>query len=362
MRKTILCSRYVVLASFIICNAIICSVAIWNFSIGQSAGVNLRVDIFLTVLGALALLFVFPIGCIDILHMDSVTSCVWFECLWIGIFAILEFSGAIAVSSIDTSSMCAPAVVALLGNSCSSTRVLMAFSWTCSISLFSYFFLLLLACVAYAKEDPQIWHCKVRRFPEASLRSLRGASPSPTQNHPAIVAPKPRRAVPAAMYAYRSGLSSQYDIEHFRPPTPVEESSRPPVPDIIAWRQTIESTHLVEPTYPAMSFYPQHMQGILTNPSLTRPPKIPPPSRPSLPPLPPPPPPPSVDRLRAATLPLHGKWASPESTHPQAVGNVVGPSGGSSYPRPKPTGPRSRSNSHDWRRLEPPTGQFRSRP
>lgn len=341
MRKIILCSRYLLFAVFIVCNAIICSVAIWNFSIGQSAGVNLHVDIFQTVLGALALVFVFPLGFIDIIGVDSVTSRVWFECLWIGVFASLEFAGAVAVSSISPGLMCAPAIKALLGNSCSSTQVLLAFSWICSICLICYFFLLIVTAAVYARKDPRIWHYKVCRFPNASPQSLRSAVPSPMYKNPTIVAPKPRRVVPAAMYAYRSGLDSQYDIEHFQPPTP---QSKAPSRDPSSRRHTTRSVRHPEPTYPAMAFYPQHMQNILTNPPVARSIQIP-----ELPPSPPPPPPPQhvVEWLRT----LHDRR---ESTQLPAQAHTVGPSSRAPPPpRSKPTGPRSRSNSRDWRRLEP---------
>jgi hypothetical protein len=91
----------------------------------------------------------------------------------------------------------------------------------------------------------------------------------------------------------------------------------------------MQNTPVDDPTYPAISFYPQYMQSILTTPSLARTRTY----EPSPSPAP-------AQQLRAATLPLHAKRTAPKPTH-------------APHARPKPTGPRSRSNSCDWRRLEP---------
>lgn len=197
-----------------------------------------------------------------------------------------------------------------------------------------YFILLVSLTVAQEEKHPQIWQSNVRNFPDYSQQVLRATYP--VFNQPTIVAPTPRRAVPAAMYAYRSGLSSQYDIEHFQPPSPVRKPSRPP-----ASRPSSQSTRPPSISCPALSFYPQHMQSILMSPSLTQLPlmsEVPP----TLPPC-----------LHTATLPLNAKRRDPGFTHLPAVGNTVRPSNGFSHTRPKPTGPRSQSNSREWYRPEP---------
>jgi len=200
-----------------------------------------------------------------------------------------------------------------------STKVLMAFSWTGAVCLTVYFFLLVISSLVQIDQHPKIWHYNVRHFPETSPRWLR--TPSPVSNQPTIVAPTPRRAVPAAMYAYRSGLNSEYDIEHFQPPG---ECSKP---DMAPRYHSMSSTRLAALTYPDRSFYPQHMQSALASSSSKRP-YTTPVSSPSLPPC-----------LYNATRPLHAKRRDPESTQLLAVGNAVGPSG-FSHLRPKPTGPR----------------------
>ena len=228
----------------------------------------------------------------------------------------------------------------------------MAFSWICCIFrmsfyclvqgpridpsrvlVFSYFFLLIFTAVAHTREDPEVWHCRVRRFPQNSSQRLRSATVSPRFDHPGIVAPKPCRVVPTAIYTYRSSLSSHYDTGQFQSPTPVEEP-------VAAWRRQMQNTRrLSDSSCFAISFYPQHMQTILAAPPVTRPPQTSelPSSRPS---------PPVVGSL-PATQPLRGKWTNREKAHLPAGGNndTVGDSNPSSRPRPKPTGPRSRSNS-----------------
>ncbi|KAF9821387.1 hypothetical protein IEO21_00633 [Rhodonia placenta] len=85
--------RYFVFVLFIVCNIVLCSVSAWNLSIALAVQftTSIEVDAVAIAMGAVGLVFILPILFIDVLRKQSVTRHVWFECLWVGVFALLEF-------------------------------------------------------------------------------------------------------------------------------------------------------------------------------------------------------------------------------------------------------------------------------
>lgn len=133
-----------------------------------------------------------------------------------------------------------------------------------------YLSLLFILSLMHSRYDPSIWHRYIRKSPwSGSRQTLSSAPTSPSRprflkKSPSIVAPKPQRAVPPAMYAYRSGLGSEYEIEHYHPPTPVIRPepvlAAAPLPtDLEANLQAANNT------FP--SLYPQFMRSTVTTPS-----------------------------------------------------------------------------------------------
>ena len=93
----------------------------------------------------------------------------------------------------------------------------------CRYTVLGYFALLLVSATLEHKSDKTIWQCSVRKFlgrksiPDpASLASLPTFR---TQVPISIAAPRPRRIIPIPDLAlsHRSGLSLEYEIEHFQP-------------------------------------------------------------------------------------------------------------------------------------------------
>jgi len=321
--------RYLVFGLLVICNAILCSVAVWNLSLAQSVGQSLQVDAFLTFMGALALLFIFTIIFIEILRKNAVTGRLWFEISWVGLFWVMELSGATALSAMTPNFLCAQS--ALIGNAaCTSTHVLLAFSWLTTGILLVY--LLSLVCTAIIRQnrDPQIWHASVIELCWCDTRhDLRSAPASPNLPRflktPQLIAPQPRHPPPIAVYAYRAGMGPEYQIEHFRPPSPVAER---PVPSMPATAYS---------SMPASSLYPQHLRSSL-------PLQLPRPS-----PASPPPPLGNWPRPNAVDQPLRSKRKSPPITFRSSDTNFApGPvlASSSSMPRSKPSDPRRSSNEH----------------
>jgi hypothetical protein len=147
----------------------------------------------------------------------------------------------------------------LVEDGCTSTRVLMAFTWICTATLFCYFVTLFVTTFIRQKTHPRIWHSNIRDLP--SFGSLRLVSPStPTlprfkHNTPTIVAPKPRHPAPARLiYSYRSGLSSEYEIEHYNPSNQAASQVAPSFP---------AAPPPVTQGYSVASLYPQYMHSTL---------------------------------------------------------------------------------------------------
>ncbi|KAG6878687.1 hypothetical protein C0993_011502 [Termitomyces sp. T159_Od127] len=89
---------------------------------------------------------------------------------------------------------------------------------------------------------------------------------------PSIVAPKPQRPLPVAIFTNRAGLNSQYEIESYATPQPTEA----PLPTFTPPPALLSMMHkpldpydeTYEPQPPTPSLYPQQVQGAIT-PSIT---------------------------------------------------------------------------------------------
>jgi len=309
MDKVLLVARYTSFGLFIICNAIICSVAVWNLSLAQPLGWNLPIDLYLIFLGAFGLGFGFVLMFIQLIVSNGFTSKMWFECIWVGVLCIMNLAGAAASLAILPDVMCQPDGIPIVRNrnpflpfvgrqqvpdSCTSTRVLIAFTWISSITLLAYFFLLTTLGFLQMKRDPKIWSRNVRSVQYSDVRSpLPSAPPSPSAPRfkiphkstmaSKIAAPRPRHAIHPKLYAYRSGLGTEYEIEHYRPvasPIPRQaepvssELAVPPVaaPPILERNLSIQGAAGTS----SSPFYPQYMHSALSaNPShpvVTQPP------------------------------------------------------------------------------------------
>lgn len=255
--KTILIPfRYFVFAAFIVCNAIICSTAVWNLALSQEAGHPLSVDVFVTLVGAAALAFIFALIIIELVKRESVTGRVWFECLWVGFFSILEFCAAVALSAIGPGVMCSAIVTEFIVDSCTSTRVVLAFSWICTIILLGYLTLLTVSVYMHKNENPQIWSCSVRWFDWGGTRSYIGSDGPKSLSLPhfvekkrpgsLIIVPKPRQS------SFYTQPNMRLDSDEQLRPQVAVDRPLPVVPPAAAYQG--QNT--------ASSFYPRHVQAV----------------------------------------------------------------------------------------------------
>jgi len=120
----------------------------------------------------------------------------------------------------------------------------------------SYFLFLVVTIATHQlqEHDPSIWQREVREFPWPDTQNTpKGTSPttvfdrSGTQAS-AIMAPQPRQAAPAELYAYR-GPTAQYEIEYYRPPTAFSPPALPE-PAIPGHRQKMSMKQMPVSVYP----------------------------------------------------------------------------------------------------------------
>jgi len=232
--------RYLVFAAFIVCNAILASVAVWNSSLVSPSGRDSRIDTYLVIVGALGLALTFTIIFVELVRRNAFTSRVWFEILWTATFFILDLGGASVLTAQGPDDMCKPRLnsrkpQSLPAGSCSSTRVLIGFTWLCTFILLIYLVLLVVLSVVHRNNEsvPRIWVSTIHNFPPLTSTS---SAPSPylprfsKDRMTEVASPVPHRpnTVPSALYSLRSvGLGSQYQIEHFKPPA---HAPGPPMP------------------------------------------------------------------------------------------------------------------------------------
>lgn len=349
--------RYLFFVIFVISNAIITSAAVWNLSIVEDIGdvIARGISIYLIFLGALGLVVIFTVIFSDLCGKDSFITRVWFELLWVVLFFMMELAGAAAITA-GNGQLCNSDTSV---SSCMPTQVLQAFTWICAISLLGYFILLFVSAIMKYKDDATIWRSSVRKFFWQQTRQNATAPlPSFRTQVPVIAAPRPRRIIPEAMLSYRSGLSLDYEIEHYQPPaleatdpgpstagaplSPLPLLFQPPskpVSSVLA-----PPSRVRQPPQKAMPaafapFYPSYIQTAGLPPQVQR---LSQGRSPSPPPLG------DWPRRDAILLPARGKRKqnapTPYSfTMPTAQQHHDQPT------RPRPSGPRRRSNSGDHR-------------
>jgi hypothetical protein len=331
--------RYVAIGSFIVCNAIIASVAVWNLSLAQVAGSRAleQASQYMIFVGTSGLVFIFTVIFIELARRNAVVSRVWFECLWLMLYLLMELVGTALVSAIGPTAMCKPHLGQIKGN-CVASQLMVAFGWVVTIILFLYLTILAVSSCIHYKYDKRIWTCSIQNFPSFAQRRLASAPSTPVlprfvSTLPAIIAPKPRHPAPEMLYSYGTGLSPGYQVEPYVPPAsePFPQSSAP-------HPFTAPPTRQPGGSYTAASFYNQSVQAtVLSQPAPVLHRTAQPQQAPSPPPL--------GDWPRSNTLsqPLRSK-------HRVVERDVVSPT---SPTRSRPGGPRKRSTSSGENRPAP---------
>ncbi|KIK59790.1 hypothetical protein GYMLUDRAFT_44247 [Collybiopsis luxurians FD-317 M1] len=356
------CARYLLFALSIICSAVIASVAVWNLGYTEAPSISLphvvQVDSYVIFVGGFTLLATFVVIFSEVGRgRNSLTSRVWIDCSIAFLYFLLNLGSASVVTALLPSRMCS-GDQQLPSGACTSTRILQSFTWLFTIILLVYF-LTIFITVFIRSSDSKLWSYSVYQLSSyESNNSVRlqspPSSPIPTMLHrfirpPPIAAPRPQRAVNAVPnlmpYAYRSGLSPDYQIEHFQfplrsDPRPLGQIQRPPIAG-------------AGPS----NLYPEFLRSSLLPNALLAPSS----SRRNSSVLPGGAAPPQATTQASGSPPPLGNWprsdimqqVSRRSTRrmtpqtvsvPQNHDEIQGPNG--SISRSKPSGPRTRAGSH----------------
>lgn len=234
----------------------------------------MQVDIYLIFLGASSLAFIFPIIFADLLCTDPLSARVWIECAWVALVWLMQLAGAAAVTAIAPHIQCSAQATNVDDNSCSSTAVLVAFTWICTIILLLYLSLLVVTAVTTQRIDPGVWHHNVRYLRiETTRQCLPSAQNSPTtprflKGRGSSEVHRPRSVVPNLAYEHHAGLDSEYEIEHYRP----YEPQHMPVDSTLSLPQAIPTPFVSYPS-PAL-VYSQGIRGLIP-PQMDLPPAAP---------------------------------------------------------------------------------------
>ncbi|PBK96742.1 hypothetical protein ARMGADRAFT_709177 [Armillaria gallica] len=275
-------TRYAFVGLFLVFNAINASVAVWNLSLIQLMGLKYPLDIYLTVVGACGLAMSFLIVFVEAAYDNPITGRVWFECTWVGLFLVMSFCGAVALSA-SKPALCTFDARRKIGDiGCVSNQVILAFSWITIMILVGYLVVLTVTCLIRQKKDTRIWLYHIRDLDTPSSR-LPSPPTSPTipyfrKDNATIVAPLPRRPGPSVNMM--GGLNSSYDVEAYEPPP-----ARAPRSNFVSQPKFSAASNQATVT----SLYPQYVQSsMVITPSrmqMQEPPRPQPNNPPSPPPL-----------------------------------------------------------------------------
>ncbi|KAL1745643.1 hypothetical protein HDZ31DRAFT_35999 [Schizophyllum fasciatum] len=281
MVNLLLFLRYVAFVVFIICNAIIASVAVWNLSLARTVdlGSVAQVDTYLIFVAASGLVLAFSIIFMELALPSAILGRVFSECVWVALYWVMELAGAAAISALgrimcDRSDLrLAQQSPTMMHDSCASSQVLMGFSWICALTLMMYLVALVTTTVSHYHEDPQAWHCKIRDYPWASSETphngpIRAATPSSIEKA-SLPVPTTQsrhlRPLISVLSRTNTATSSPESIIH---PFPLPAASQKPVPVAPAPRPTdaMRETHHRQPSN--NSFYSRPVQSSMPRTSL----------------------------------------------------------------------------------------------
>lgn len=159
--------RYALFALYVICSGVLVTAAAWHLGLANTVGAPAQLDAYIIFLGAFGLFFVLAITFIDTLRKHAVTSAVWFELAWIGLFWVFYLAAASAATAIGPSTFCSPSSVNVLGwrDACSAIKLILAFTWLGTVAFLTHLFALLVLSLLHAPHAPGVWHSGVRDFP-----------------------------------------------------------------------------------------------------------------------------------------------------------------------------------------------------
>lgn len=190
--------------------------------------------------------FVFSVIYVELLHRHAITGRIWFECVWVELFWLLHLGGATAVTVLYHH-VCNSTPL-IQHDFCTSTRLLVAFTWFMSVILLSYFSVVVLLTLFCMREDPAIWDRYIHKFPWNLSRRPIPRSVTSRLHRESVLALKSTLSVQNAVYAPRVGVGSN---EMMKSDLSTDEHTLPS-----------RASSTLPKTAPP-SLYPHHIQAIL---------------------------------------------------------------------------------------------------
>ncbi|KZT65199.1 hypothetical protein DAEQUDRAFT_769051 [Daedalea quercina L-15889] len=185
--------RYFVFAVFTACNIGTCVVAakIIYIALILRDGSIVEIDALLIALASVGLAFMLPVLVMDILRKNSVIRHVWFECLWIGIFCIMQLASAGVVTVTMSGFECIASISrkgVITFRPCAVATLMIAFTWAAAANF--YVLVLTIITLLHKRDNPLIWSACVAQYPWFTARR------------------EPRKEQPASLLLVQSVLNS----------------------------------------------------------------------------------------------------------------------------------------------------------
>lgn len=149
-----LLARFVVFSLLVYLSLTALGFAAWNVGASRAAGANVAgASIFLIFNGIAMCLFV-TMALTNIRFLSFSTSQVTFECVWTGIFTVLQIAASIDVTLSGPPTFCdARAPLSI----CASITILVPISWLAATLLLGYFVAVLALCVSHLRVHLDLW-------------------------------------------------------------------------------------------------------------------------------------------------------------------------------------------------------------
>jgi len=217
MASLFIAYRYVVFVLFVLCSVVTIGIAAWNLGLAQTLllpGSSSAADGFLIFVGALGAVCLLPIMFIDLLCKNVFTSQVKFEVTLMGVFWLLQITGAAAmtVTRMNSTVICLPASPQASIEYCTSSTVLLTFSWIAAANSLIYFCTLTVLAIMRHSDDQQVWKANTLEYPWVGAReSLDSVSPSPMKGgkKPFVLSAVPRSLADRTSFAARMFIGKQ---------------------------------------------------------------------------------------------------------------------------------------------------------
>lgn len=222
--NTFLLCRTLIMGLLLVFNGIIVATGAYTSTLAHVVGTAHNMTIFFIVTSAINFVLLLLSITVDIFRRGALTSRVWFEVSWLGLFFVLHLAASSITTRVMGSGICTEDNM----DPCASISILSVFGWLSTCILFVHLSNLLIAILYYRKYHSDIWAYSVTDFEWYADRA-NGKNVNSDPSSPVFAAKtlftQPKRS------SLVSRLEAQVDPE--RQQRSAKSSQRPALPKIV---------------------------------------------------------------------------------------------------------------------------------